>query len=177
MALNEHDDPRFALARRHIIAAHALGGGAAMLQEAVATRGLTGPQVIVVTALTSMRPNDPPALGITSSLPVLVDQLATLAICPGSQGLVCSPHEAHALRARFGPDVTLVTPGLRSVDAPPSDDQSRVMSPARALAQGSDWLVIGRPIYAARAPRAAAEAIALSLHEGCVGPWLTLCFT
>jgi len=81
----------------------------------------------------------------------------------GLRGLVCSPLEIVALRQILPSDVQLVTPGIRT-GAEAADDQKRTLSPAEALKAGASWLVIGRPIYAAENPRAAAENILLALE-------------
>ena len=80
----------------------------------------------------------------------------------GASGLVCSAREVADLRARF-PQATLVTPGIRPEGYAVKDDQTRVVTPSEALASGSTYLVIGRPIYRAEDPLQAAEAIARSL--------------
>ncbi|WP_462330893.1 orotidine 5'-phosphate decarboxylase / HUMPS family protein, partial [Thiohalocapsa halophila] len=77
----------------------------------------------------------------------------------GLDGVVCSPQEAAALRARFGSGFRLVTPGVRPASAA-AEDQKRIMTPADAVAAGADYLVVGRPITAAPEPAAALAAIA-----------------
>ena len=91
-----------------------------------------------------------------------VERLASLALRAGLRGLVCSPLEIAALRLLLPPEVQLVTPGIR-LGTEAADDQKRTLSPKQALAAGADWLVIGRPIYAAPNPRAAAENILAGL--------------
>jgi orotidine-5'-phosphate decarboxylase len=81
----------------------------------------------------------------------------------GIGGLVCSPLEIAALRQLLPREVQLVTPGIRT-GAEKADDQKRTLTPKDALDAGANWLVIGRPIYAAKNPRAAAEEIAASLR-------------
>jgi orotidine-5'-phosphate decarboxylase len=76
----------------------------------------------------------------------------------GLRGLVCSPLEIVALRKILPVQIQLVTPGIRT-GAEKADDQKRTLSPREAMAAGANWLVIGRPIYAAENPRAAAEKI------------------
>ena len=101
----------------------------------------------------------------TSDLPGVgrqVRRLANMATQGGLRGLVCSPLEVAELRQLVTAGVQLVTPGVRSQTSP-ADDQKRTLSPREAIAAGANWLVIGRPIYAAPDPRAAAEKILESL--------------
>jgi orotidine-5'-phosphate decarboxylase len=120
------------------------------------------PLIIAVTVLTSM---DAPTLvqvGVARSLNEQVERLALLAREAGLDGVVASPREARALRALLGPDVAIVTPGVRPAGSAPGD-QSRVATPAEALTNGASHLVIGRPITAAPDPVAAFAEIAASL--------------
>jgi orotidine-5'-phosphate decarboxylase len=78
------------------------------------------------------------------------------------RGLVCSPLEVAGLRQILPAHMQLVIPGIRT-GAEKTDDQKRTLSPRQAMDAGASWLVIGRPIYAAENPRAAAEAILKSL--------------
>jgi orotidine-5'-phosphate decarboxylase len=125
---------------------HALGG-APMMQaaregiEVVAQR----PFLIAVTVLTSMSPGDLQALGITTPLTQLVDQLAHKTIESGLDGVVCSAREAPGLRASIGQSALLVTPGIRPEWAA-ANDQQRIVTPQQALSDGASYLVIGRPI-------------------------------
>ena len=82
----------------------------------------------------------------------------------GARGLVCSPQEVAAVRAEVGPDITLITPGIRPSGAD-SDDQARIATPVEAIKAGADLLVIGRPITRASDPGAAAATIAASLRR------------
>jgi orotidine-5'-phosphate decarboxylase len=86
-------------------------------------------------------------------------RLARLARESGLDGVVCSAKEAPMLRADLGADFKLVTPGIRPAWAA-KDDQARIVTPAQAIADGADYLVIGRPITGADDPVAAAERIA-----------------
>jgi orotidine-5'-phosphate decarboxylase len=137
-----------------------VGGGRRML-EAAATElaGRTGaPLLIGVTVLTSLGDADLAELGYRESAAERVQRLATLAAAAGLDGVVCSAQEAPALRAAHGPDLCLVTPGIRS----PGDaagDQRRVVSPAEGLALGADYLVMGRSITASADPAAALAAV------------------
>jgi orotidine-5'-phosphate decarboxylase len=93
-----------------------------------------------------------------------VERLARLASTAGLRGLVCSPLELGTLRGFLSANIQLITPGIRLTPPQPGDDQKRTLGPAEALANGADWLVIGRPIYAAPDPITAARAI-LALCE------------
>lgn len=151
-----------------LITVHA-SGGPEMLKAAVnATTqaaekfGVTRPKVVAVTVLTSL---DDAALGkIGYTLPVddQVHLLAALAGECGVDGVVCSVHEAAAMRTLLGPDALVVTPGIRPAWAQPAD-QRRVATPSQALAAGASHLVIGRPIVAAEDPVAALTRI---IEEG-----------
>ncbi len=145
-----------------LLTVHA-SGGAAMLRAAQKASGQNGPLVLGVTVLTSMDESDLAELGISKSPADQVRHLAKLATAAGLRGLVCSPMEIAPLREILPAEIQLVTPGIRptGVDA---GDQKRVFTPSEALAAGANRLVIGRPIYAAENPRAAAEAILESLN-------------
>ena len=80
----------------------------------------------------------------------------------GLRGVVCSPREVAEVRQMLPASAQLVVPGIRT-ESNPVDDQKRTLSPQEALAMGANWLVIGRPIYAAENPRAAAEKILSSI--------------
>ncbi len=137
-------------------------GGAAMLRAAQEAAGPDGPLVLGVTVLTSMDEKDLTELGIQKTPAEQVLHLAKLATAAGLCGLVCSPQEIAPLREVLPAEVQLVTPGIRPAGSA-SGDQKRVMTPADAITAGADWIVIGRPIYAAENPRAATEAIRESL--------------
>ena len=135
-------------------------GGRAMLtaaREAI-PRGAEAPKLIAVTLLTSMGEGDLADVGIAGPADEAVLRLASLAKTCGLDGVVCSAREAAALRSACGADFCLVTPGIRPADAS-ADDQARIMTPAAALANGSSYLVIGRPIIRAADPLAALAAI------------------
>jgi len=122
-------------------------------------------KIIGVTVLTSLDDADLAATGQHGPAQDQARRLAALAQQAGLDGIVCSPHEVAALRRDCGAGFLLVVPGIRptgieQADAARTDDQKRVMTPRQALAAGADYLVIGRPITAARDPAAAASAIA-----------------
>lgn len=142
-------------------------GGRAMLtaaREAI-PRGADAPILIAVTLLTSMGESDLADVGIAGPPDDAVLRLANLAKTCGLDGVVCSAREAAALRKACGADFCLVTPGIRPADAS-ADDQQRIMSPASALANGSSYLVIGRPIIRAADPLAALAAINAEIAHG-----------
>ena len=135
-------------------------GGADMVRAAVdAGEGIT---IAAVTVLTSMSDQVLDSVGLQGPPIDAVRRLAALAVGAGAGALVCSPHEVAAVRAVVGPDVVLITPGVRPVGAD-VQDQARVATPEQALADGADLLVIGRPITGAADPGAAAARIAASL--------------
>ncbi len=120
------------------------------------------PLVLGVTLLTSLDAGALKEIGLDANVDYQVRRLATVATKAGLRGLVCSPLEVAKLRQAIPPAMQLVTPGVRT-GAEKADDQKRTLSPREAVAAGANWLVIGRPIYAAENPRAAAEKILESL--------------
>ena len=135
-------------------------GGPAMLSaaaEAVANHRQR-PLLIGVTVLTSLDDDGLRAIGVAAAAEEQVLRLAALTQEAGLDGVVCSAREAAPLRERFGPGFKLVTPGIRPAGADKAD-QKRVVTPAAAIADGADYLVIGRPITAAADPAAALAAI------------------
>lgn len=149
-----------------ILTVHAMGG-AAMIKAAVEAAPDT--QIAAVTVLTSLSEADLGPIGIGGSAGDAVRRLAVLAVEAGASALVCSPREVAAVRAEVGPDITLITPGVRPAGAD-SQDQARVATPEQALADGADLLVIGRPITGAPDPGAAAAGIAAALRRTTATP-------
>lgn len=136
-------------------------GGHDMVRAAVdALPGTT--QVAGVTVLTSLSEEDLGRLGMTGSARDVVRRLAVLAVGAGARALVCSPLEVADVRREVGPEVVLITPGVRPAGSG-AGDQSRVATPAQALADGADLLVVGRPLTGAADPRRAAADLAASL--------------
>lgn len=115
-------------------------------------------KLVGVTVLTSMDQQDLAAQGIQRSVGEHALELAKIVRAAGCHGVVCSPHEARALRDTLGNECFLVVPGVRPSWAG-SDDQKRVMTPAEAARAGADVLVIGRPITQASNPAEAAQRI------------------
>lgn len=139
---------------------HASGGRRMMeaAAEAVANRA-DKPLLIGVTVLTSMEQGDLAEIGLDISPEQQVLRLAKLAQSSGLDGVVCSAHEAAPLRQTLGQDFVLVTPGIRLDVAGNNDDQRRIMTPAEALAAGSSYLVMGRPVVQAADPVAVLREI------------------
>ncbi|MEU9832869.1 orotidine-5'-phosphate decarboxylase [Streptosporangium sp. NPDC048047] len=150
--------------RPAILTVHA-GGGPAMISEAV--QALPDTKVAAVTVLTSLSEADLERIGLAGPSGDAVRRLAAMAVGAGAQALVCSPQEVAAVRGEVGPDITLITPGVRPAGSG-SQDQARVATPERALADGADLLVIGRPITGSADPGAAAAGIAAALRRSVV---------
>lgn len=145
---------------------HASGGAPMLIaaRDAAAQRaaalGQPKPLVIAVTVLTSLDATILSQVGITRSPLDQVVHLANLVRDCGLDGVVASPQETAAIRQACGPNFVIVTPGIRGGAAQTkADDQNRTLTPAQAMAAGSSYLVVGRPITAAQDPRAAALAI------------------
>ena len=135
-------------------------GGLEMMQAAkqAVNNSTNKPLLIAVTVLTSMNQQTLSQIGIQTDLATHVLNLATLTQQAGLDGVVCSALEAKMLRENLGSEFCLVTPGIRPANAS-QDDQSRIVTPANALAMGASYLVIGRPITQASHPLKALEAI------------------
>lgn len=143
---------------------HALGGARMMAAAAEAVAGFRDrPRLVAVTVLTSHDAADLNAMGLPSEPGRLALDLAGLARESGMDGVVCSAREAPAMRDRLGREWLLVTPGIRPAGAT-ADDQRRTMTPAEAVAAGSDYLVIGRPITNADDPTAALRTLTSDLR-------------
>jgi orotidine-5'-phosphate decarboxylase len=139
-------------------------GGREMMQWAVKAQRDYAPKLLLlgVTVLTSTSAAGLAETGVADSPDQQVVRLGRLAIDCGLHGLVCSPLEIAPLRAAFPPQITLVTPGIRPRDAV-ADDQTRIMTPAEAARAGANYIVVGRPIFKAPAPAAAARAMIAEL--------------
>jgi orotidine-5'-phosphate decarboxylase len=145
---------------------HASGGSRMMQAARQALDDVDGrrPLLIAVTVLTSMGSEDLAELGIAADPREQVLRLAKLARRAGLDGVVCSPQEAALLRAEHGEGFALVTPGVRP-QGTSLDDQTRVLTPAEAVRQGADYLVMGRPITRADDPPAELAAINRELAD------------
>jgi orotidine-5'-phosphate decarboxylase len=174
-----HDIPRTVAAAMthlirpnvHLVNLHAVGGlemmraGVEAAGERAEALGVTAPHVLAVTLLTSIAPEDLNELGFQGGPGENAIRLAALARDAGCAGVVCSAHEAGDLKRFFGDDFLTLTPGIRPAGSAHAD-QRRVTTPAQAVAAGSDYIVVGRPIVEAPDPFAAAKAI---LDEMSVG--------
>lgn len=143
---------------------HASGGERMMMAAREILEGRAGrsPLLIAVTVLTSMEACDLFDVGVVTSPDEQVIKLARLTHRCGLDGIVCSAQEAALMRAQFGNDFCLVTPGIR-LDGSPADDQRRTLTPAAAIAAGSSYLVIGRPITQSANPADTCKSIIQSL--------------
>lgn len=123
-----------------------------------------GPLLIGVTVLTSMAQDDLAEIGLDVEPAVQVERLGRLALAAGMDGIVCSAAEASLLRQVLGDEALLVTPGIRPAgDA--VNDQKRVVTPAEAIASGSNYLVIGRPVTGDSSPARKVEEICRQINR------------
>jgi len=144
---------------------HASGGERMMVAARNELEALSGPKplLIAVTVLTSFADSELKQIGIDVSSEEHVMRLAKLTQVSGLDGVVCSAREASVLRAALGDKFALVTPGIRLPDSAP-DDQRRTLTPVAAIAEGSSYLVIGRPITQSSDPAATCLSIVNSLR-------------
>jgi len=134
-----------------------------VMRAAIEGRGDSAMKLLAVTVLTSFDQGDVRELGYDCALADLVGQRVRLAMRTGVDGIVGSPVEACAIRREAGPRAILVTPGVRSRGAA-AGDQKRIATPAEAVRDGADYVVVGREVTRAADPAAALEAI----HAGLV---------
>lgn len=133
-------------------------GSGAVMRATAEGRGSSGLQLLAVTVLTSFDQEDLADLGYPAPVADLVALRARKAVESGIDGLVCSPLEVASVRKIAGPKAVLVTPGVRSAGAG-KGDQKRVATPAEAVANGANYVVIGRQITRAEDPAAEARKI------------------
>lgn len=138
-------------------------GSNAVMRAAVEGRGASPLKLLAVTVLTSFDERDLADLGYRCTPAQLVDLRVKNAMETGMDGIVASPVEARSIRALAGPRAILVTPGVRSAGAG-KGDQKRVATPAEALRDGADYLVIGRQITRAADPAAAVRQVLDEIH-------------
>ncbi|GIC79039.1 orotidine-5'-phosphate decarboxylase [Moritella sp. F3] len=132
---------------------HACGGKRMMeaAKAALVPYGDKAPILIAVTVLTSMEQEDLAQMGVNITPAEQVIRLAKLTQESGLDGVVCSSQEASMLKESLGQSFQLITPGIRPAGSA-AGDQRRIMTPVEAVAAGSDYLVIGRPITQAESP-------------------------
>src|SRR3954469_5387877 len=134
------------------------------MKAAVEARAGSDLKILAVTVLTSYDDGDLHAAGYRLNVSDLVEARAQQAQVLGIDGIVCSPEEAASVRKIVGHQMNLVTPGIRPAGSDVGD-QKRIMTPARAISAGADYLVGGRPITAAADPKAAADAIQAEIAQ------------
>lgn len=133
-------------------------GNDQILRAAVEGRGDSALKLLAVTVLTSLDAADLQQMGIGSDVSALVRMRAENALRAGCDGVITSPQEAAMVREATGGELLLVTPGIRPAGAE-VQDQKRIATPAAAIANGADYLVVGRPVTGATQRRVAVEAI------------------
>lgn len=143
---------------------HALGGVGMMsavvkeVTDHCKEQERSRPRIIAVTVLTSMKEEDLRDIGVEATAQEMALRLAALARKSGLDGVVASAHEVRAIKEKVGEDFLVVTPGVRPAWAA-ANDQKRVMTPAEAIREGADYLVVGRPIMKAKDPAEAARRV------------------
>jgi orotidine-5'-phosphate decarboxylase len=147
-----------------MLTVHASGGGT-MLRAATEAARNANPQmkILAVTVLTSLGDSDLERIGVRGRVQDQVIRLGALALADGCHGVVASAREASQLRAEFGPDFVIVTPGVRPLGAE-HGDQVRVVTPREAITAGATYIVVGRPITGAADPAAEARAILAEIN-------------
>jgi orotidine-5'-phosphate decarboxylase len=134
------------------------------MKAAVEARAGSGLKILGVTVLTSYDDGDLHAAGYRLSVSDLVEARAQQAQVLGVDGLVSSPEEAALLHKIVGHQMLLVTPGIRPAGSA-TGDQKRIMTPARAISAGADYLVVGRPVLQSADPKAVANAIQAEIAQ------------
>ena len=154
----------------HMMTLHASGGKEMMAKaveaaEAAAQQtGRSKPLLLAVTILTSLKKEQLREIGMDDRVDEQVLRLARLAKQNGMDGVVCSPQEIDIIKKEFGRDFLVISPGIRPKWAA-AQDQKRILTPAKAIAKGVDYLVIGRPITQASSPAEAFHRIVEELNR------------
>ena len=138
-------------------------GHRSVMEAAVSAQ--SGVQILAVTVLTSFDKSDLAEMGVAGEVQQLVLSRARGALESGCSGVISSGLEAPQIKAAFGDRLLIVTPGIRPAGDKPADDQKRTVDVAQAFANGSDYIVVGRPIRAAADPRTAAEAVQATIAK------------
>jgi len=139
-------------------------GSSQVMRAAREGRGDAATKLLAVTVLTSFDQQDLADMGYECAISDLVSLRVRKAMAAGMDGMVCSPLDARAVRAEAGPQAILVTPGVRSGGAA-KGDQKRVATPAEAIRNGADYVVMGRQITRAADPAAEAAHVAEEIAE------------
>ncbi len=152
-----------------LLSVHGMGSGAMLAAcregaEEAAEQRDERTKLVAITVLTSMSQDSLTEIGIDSAVADEAARLAKLGVAGGTDGIVCSPMEAEAMRELLGPDALIVTPGVRPAGAA-LGDQTRVATPAEAIRRGASHIVVGRPVTGAEDPLAAFENIVSELVE------------
>lgn len=148
-----------------MLTVHASGGPVMLRAAAEAALSASEPPLLLaVTILTSLDDSSLRAIGIADPASTAVERLAAVASANGVTGVVASPREIAALRARFGRDLRIVTPGIRS-SRESAGDQARTLPAREAIRAGADYIVVGRPILDAPDPKKAAEEIVAEIRS------------
>lgn len=152
-----------------LLTLHSLGGLEMMhaAHQAASQSKFQPPQLLGVTILTSMDDAALEQVGVRGPAGNRVLELARLAKQAGLDGVVASAHEVAGIRQACGPNFLIVVPGIRPASAA-VNDQNRVATPGVAIRAGADFLVVGRPITAAKDPVAAAEGILAEMQDAAV---------
>lgn len=139
---------------------HALGGLRMMqtAKKSLESYGKDSPILIAVTILTSFNEHELTSVGINHPLVDQVKKLAKLAYDAGLDGVVSSAHEVKMIKQECGSGFVTVTPGIR-LDSDSNDDQTRIMTPQQAINEGSNFIVVGRPITRAENPALVVEEL------------------
>ncbi|MFH1790426.1 MAG: orotidine-5'-phosphate decarboxylase [Candidatus Omnitrophota bacterium] len=154
----------------YMLNVHALSGTEAMrlTAETVSREArklnMFKPILVAVTVLTSLHDEDLRQIGLADNVENAVTRLAKLAKENGFDGVVASPREIKAIRQNLGDNFVVVTPGIRPLWAQDMNDQKRTMTPKEAIANGADFIVIGRPILEAKKPIDAVKDILEEIH-------------
>lgn len=154
----------------HMMTLHASGGKEMMAkaveaaESAAQQTGRNKPLLLAVTILTSLKKEQLREIGMDDRVDEQVLRLARLAKQNGMDGVVCSPQEIDIIKKEFGRDFLVVSPGIRPKWAA-AQDQKRILTPAKAIAKGVDYLVIGRPITQASPPAEAFHRIVEELNR------------
>lgn len=132
-------------------------GHRSIMQAAAGAKGDV--RILAVTVLTSFDKSDLAEMGATGEVQKLVLSRAKGAVECGCDGVISSGLEAPQIKAAFGKQLLVITPGIRPVDNKATDDQKRTVDVAQAFENGADYIVVGRPVHKAADPQAAAESI------------------